>query len=615
MSAESCVGGGRATSKEKELAIEALALFSKGDYSGCLGSLERLEVLRPSDVKLAHNKIVAQCRADGSPVSLSEVVQQLDGLAKTAGIDLSGPRREDEPEWGVLTYNLALAKFQQRHILQASQLASRLVPLSPQTAPGFAKKVLFLNAELSLALRQPELALRHAAPLEALIEGGNESEAARLMILKARCLVMARQIKALKKELKSVNLPGTLGVTSEFCRSHIEFQCGNYRKSIKMLNSAVQAGGARVFPHYYNNLGCLHQNMKKPNLAVYYFKNALERLESTPGGTLVPSPSDGGKESTSWITQAQVLYNISLSLLHAGRPQLAFELLLEVVASHYLDPHVWFHLAECCVHHLHPAAERQYSPANCSGIGSGLSHKMVAASPAPEVTSTAAAPGSLPVLSLDFAYVCLKNADSLLPQTETENENGGFCGGVGYIGNPLSWNQVEQLRTALLAAKSFVALAVGDFVLGGRFAEELLAMRNLPAGYRLLGHLYAAESCILQDKISEAINHLDPENISDVGFGFGLSSPPSPDAGSTTMSGSVADSRSVLQYNLAVSFALREEWDKASSLAGSLYERSREVSMHVLLLNLYLALRQGRTERARQLMRERCPLIRLEAET
>ena len=171
------------------------------------------------------------------------------------------------------------------------------------------------------------------------------------------------------------------------------------------------------------------------------------------------------------------------------------------------------------------------------------------------------------------------------------------------------------MRTALLAAKSFVALAVGDFVLGGRFAEELLAMRNLPAGYRLLGHLYAAESCILQDKISEAINHLDPENISDVGFGFGLSSPPSPDAGSTTMSGSVADSRSVLQYNLAVSFALREEWDKASSLAGSLYERSREVSMHVLLLNLYLALRQGRTERARQLMRERCPLIRLEAET
>jgi hypothetical protein len=59
--------------------------FSKGDYTSCLNSLEQLEILRPSDVKLAHNKIVAQCRTDGSPVSLSEVVQQLDGLAKTAG--------------------------------------------------------------------------------------------------------------------------------------------------------------------------------------------------------------------------------------------------------------------------------------------------------------------------------------------------------------------------------------------------------------------------------------------------------------------------------------------------------------------------------------------------
>jgi hypothetical protein len=54
---------------------------------------------------------------------------------------------------------------------QASQLASRLLPVSPQTAAGFAKKILFLNAELSLALRQPELALRYAAPLESLIEG------------------------------------------------------------------------------------------------------------------------------------------------------------------------------------------------------------------------------------------------------------------------------------------------------------------------------------------------------------------------------------------------------------------------------------------------------------
>ena len=57
-----------------------------------------------------------------------------------------------------------------------------------------------------------------------------------------------------------------------------------------------------------------------------------------------------------------------MSLLHARRPSVAFDILVEVVTTvpqcnakitailppqvvgaHYLDPHVWFHLAECCL--------------------------------------------------------------------------------------------------------------------------------------------------------------------------------------------------------------------------------------------------------------------------
>ena len=72
--------------REKELAICALEKYNEADYLACLSALEQLEILRPSDVKVAHNKIVAQCRADGGPVPLAEVLQQLEGLAKTAGI-------------------------------------------------------------------------------------------------------------------------------------------------------------------------------------------------------------------------------------------------------------------------------------------------------------------------------------------------------------------------------------------------------------------------------------------------------------------------------------------------------------------------------------------------
>ena len=83
----------RVSDREKELAAEASGAFTKGDYTGCLNSLEKLEVrdlgqswilrktsnqclqvLRPTDCVLAHNKIVTQCRAAaGQQVALSEV--------------------------------------------------------------------------------------------------------------------------------------------------------------------------------------------------------------------------------------------------------------------------------------------------------------------------------------------------------------------------------------------------------------------------------------------------------------------------------------------------------------------------------------------------------------
>lgn len=38
-------------------------------------------------------------------------------------------------------------------------------------------------------------------------------------------------------------------------------------------------------------------------------------------------------------------------------------------------------------------------------------------------------------------------------------------------------------------------------------------------GFRFLGHLYAAEALISLDRISDAIAHLNPENVTDVSLG------------------------------------------------------------------------------------------------
>ena len=162
---------------------------------------------------------------------------------------------------------------------------------------------------------------------------------------------------------------------------------------------------------------------------------------------------------------------------------------------------------------------------------------------------------------------------------------------------------MNQLKIAILSAKSYVALAVGDFVQAGQYAESLLEHTNLPGAYKMLGHLYAAESLILQDKISAAIKHLDPANICDVNVNFANDS-----RSSLCWSPSdLSEARAYIQYNLAVGFALREEWEKAGSLVGPLYNRNSEITVQVLLLNLYIALRQGDSERAVQLVRDRCP--------
>lgn len=206
------------------------------------------------------------------------------------------------------------------------------------------------------------------------------------------------------------------------------------------------------------------------------------------------------------------------------------------------------------------------------GVGSGMTHKVIAANPghhAGYALTGGNDPGTVASLCMEFAYTCLKNAESLLPSSGSTDQT-VFCDGVGYIGNPISWEEVEQLRAAIISCLSFTALALNDYISSLHFAEQLLTMPSLPSYYNLLAHLYAAESLILQDRLSEALSHLDPEALEEGWEGKDGWSP-----------GSVESAKHVVQYNLAVGFALRDEWEKASSLINQLYKENQDVSAQV----------------------------------
>ena len=44
--------------------------------------------------------------------------------------------------------------------------------------------------------------------------------------------------------------------------------------------------------------------------------------------------------------------------------------------------------------------------------------------------------------------------------------------GVGYIGNPVTWVEVEQLRVAIITCKAYTALSLGHYIPAQHYAQE-----------------------------------------------------------------------------------------------------------------------------------------------
>lgn len=73
-----------------------------------------------------------------------------------------------------------------------------------------------------------------------------------------------------------------------------------------------------------------------------------------------------------------------------------------------------------------------------------------------------------------------------------------------------------NLKISVLTASAYVSLCLGDYILSLEHAKALLNFNKLPGAYKLLGNLYAAESLIFMDKISEALKYLKLENLQDL---------------------------------------------------------------------------------------------------
>ncbi|XP_068260813.1 CCR4-NOT transcription complex subunit 10 isoform X2 [Nyctibius grandis] len=670
------------TDQEKELSSSALQAFLAGNYDACLQHLNTLQDINKDDYKITLNTAVAEfCKSNQTTTdSLRQTLNQLKNQVHSAVEEMDGL---DDVENSMLYYNQAVILYHLRQYTEAISVGEKLYQFIEPFEEKFAQAVCFLLVDLYLLTYQAEKALHLLAVLEKMISQGNNNskngknesgnntnkdssnqkaesgaliEVAKSKIhqYKVRAYIQMKSLKACKREIKSVMNTAGNSAPSLFLKSNFEYLRGNYRKAVKLLNSANIAEhpgfmktGECLRCMFWNNLGCIHFAMGKHNLGIFYFKKALQENDNACAqlgtGSSDPGKKFSGRPMCTLLTNKryELLYNCGIQLLHIGRPLAAFECLIEAVQVYHSNPRLWLRIAECCI-----AANKGTSEQETKGlpskkgivqsiVGQGYHRKIVLASQSIQnVVYNDGQSSAIPVASMEFAAICLRNALLLLPEdqqepkqengSKTSNQLGGntensesseACSNKSHEGDkfiaappssPLKKQELENLRCSILACSAYVALALGDNLMALNHADKLLQQPKLSGSLKFLGHLYAAEALISLDRISDAITHLNPENVTDVSLG--ISSNEQDQAGKQTPQcypSSVTSARTMMLFNLGSAYCLRSEYDKARKClhqAASLIH-PKEIPPEAILLAVYLELQNGNTQLALQIIK------------
>lgn len=579
------------TDQEKEMAASAYEAFTAGKYEHSLKQLDALQELNKEDYKIPMNRAVVEFYKSGQTTTgaFKQTLLMLKNQIHSSSEDVDGL---DDVENSMLYYNQAIVLYHLRQYSEAIAIGERIYQFL-EPFERFAQAVCFLLVDLYLLTFQPEKALHLLTVLDKLsVQGGGKNgkennnsnkeaasqkaefaammEAAKSKMhqYKVRAYIQMKSSKACKREIKSVMNTAGNSAPSLFLKSNFEYLRGNYRKAVKLLNSSNIAEhpgplktGECVRCMFWNNLGCIHFAMGKHNLGIFYFKKALQENDHTcaqlgDGGS-GPAKKFAGIPMCALQSNKryELLYNCGIQLLHIGRPLAAFECLMEAVQVYHSNPRLWLRLAECCISANKGGSEQESKGLPCkkgivqSIVGQGYHRKIVLASQSAQNSPySEGQSAAIPVASMEFAAICLRNALLLLPEhqqqdsktdngsknssqsgsTESGSENSDACSGKGQEADkflsaapssPLRKQEVENLRCSILACSAYVALALGDNLMALNHAEKLLHQPKVSGSLKFLGHLYAAEALISLDRISDAIAHLNPENVSDVSMG------------------------------------------------------------------------------------------------
>ncbi|KAI4377328.1 hypothetical protein MLD38_014974 [Melastoma candidum] len=391
----------------------------------------------------------------------------------------------------------------------------------------------------------------------------------KFQLYKVQFLLLTGNLKGAKREVKGTMnaVRGRDSSTALLLKAQLEYARGNFRKAMKLLMALGNRTEAGISSLFFNNLGCVYQQMRKYHSSSVLFARALSSFSSFRKEK--PLKLSSFSQDKSLYT----IYNCGLQHLASGKPILAAQCIQKAHPIFFNRPIFWFRLAECCIMAWQKGIISMGDTSDRSAlklyvIGKGKWRRIAARNglrdryhePAQENELYPAGDGHLK-LSLEFARVCLLNSlhllnrsgsssseDSGLPPEPdidglestgsnirilTGEDNRSPAVGLGQVtangdvkeqkllgtcqeitNYSLSMyedtlkRKMRALRQAILTNQAYVELELENPMDALSHALSLLQLPNCSKVHTYLGHVYAAEALCLLNRVDEAAAHL-----------------------------------------------------------------------------------------------------------
>ena len=274
----------------------------------------------------------------------------------------------------------------------------------------------------------------------------------------------------------------------------------NYKKSVEyLINIFKQLPNEQVKQQQIilmnkilinNNISSIYYYTKKFNLSAFYLRRAIQdnnkMLNEIKTQTTKPSSTTDliNLSIRNFNFKYELLYNLGVALLFNKQAMQAFDCFIEILTSTFkysTNVRLWLRLAECCIMLFRKNEDmwKLSEKMKCiqKSIGMHIYHKIVFSSSLRFNTQQEQPQQQQEqcTATLEFAYLCLKNALYLLNNVKIDKEVDGeklinCCSPAPAI----TLTEFYRLMCSVLTSLSYVSLCLNDYLSTIRYSNLLL---------------------------------------------------------------------------------------------------------------------------------------------